>query len=150
MDRMSDRLDKHAECLDQAERRLSEVEDDQVMIWALQKEADKLLAALQAKEEYFEARSKWINLCIVGVAQSFNINNMERLEVELAEVEKQHRATSDQILLATLKAKLDEYHYLAQSEINHQGKYTVAQVYGEGERPGPTLQHCYDREGKKA
>ncbi|KAJ1216713.1 hypothetical protein NDU88_004314 [Pleurodeles waltl] len=54
-------------------------------------------------------------------------------------MEQQHRVTGDQGLLSDIKAKIDEYHEQAQHEVEHLGKYAVARIYWEGERPGATL-----------
>ncbi|KAJ1194129.1 hypothetical protein NDU88_003424 [Pleurodeles waltl] len=62
MDRMSERLYKRSEPLDMVEWRVSEAEDEQVTVTAAQKQLDKLLLTLQAKEEDLEAHSRRNNL----------------------------------------------------------------------------------------
>ncbi|KAJ1192013.1 hypothetical protein NDU88_001325 [Pleurodeles waltl] len=81
LDRLVKRIDKHAECLDQAECRLCEVEDKQVSMAALQKKADTLLIVLQAKIEDLEVLQN--NIQLVGVTESTNISNMEQFVEEL-------------------------------------------------------------------
>ncbi|KAJ1088147.1 hypothetical protein NDU88_001306 [Pleurodeles waltl] len=81
MDRMSNRLDKHAEHLDQVERRVSEGEVDHGTLATAQKKVDRLLLTLQAKAadlEALEASSCRNNVHIVGIAESTEINNMEQ------------------------------------------------------------------------
>ncbi|KAJ1107643.1 hypothetical protein NDU88_005033 [Pleurodeles waltl] len=58
MDRMTQRLAKHAEDLGIAERRVSEIEDELVLAAAAQKKMDQILLMLQAKAEDLEARSR--------------------------------------------------------------------------------------------
>ncbi|KAJ1107642.1 hypothetical protein NDU88_005032 [Pleurodeles waltl] len=74
----------------------------------------------------------------VGVHSSIR-NRLAQLDLELAELEWQHMETEERHLLASIKTKIDECHKVSQSEVNHLGKYAVARVYGEGERPGATL-----------
>ncbi|KAJ1090841.1 hypothetical protein NDU88_003969 [Pleurodeles waltl] len=77
MDRISERVSKHAERLDQLKRRVLEVEDERVSTLEIEKQLEKGLSMLQAKAEYLEARSRCNNLHIVGLAESTNIGNME-------------------------------------------------------------------------
>ncbi|KAJ1186183.1 hypothetical protein NDU88_002966 [Pleurodeles waltl] len=83
MDRMSDRLDGHAERLDQVERRVSEADDEHNMLATAQKKVDTLLHTLQAKAEDLEARSRRNNVRIVGIAEPTRIDNMDRYVEQL-------------------------------------------------------------------
>ncbi|KAJ1157387.1 hypothetical protein NDU88_010100 [Pleurodeles waltl] len=84
---MTERLDKHAEWLDQSERRVSEVEDGQVELATGHARLSKELSSFQTKVDDLEARSVRNNLCIVGVAESTAMDNMaafiERLLMQL-------------------------------------------------------------------
>ncbi|KAJ1148454.1 hypothetical protein NDU88_001289 [Pleurodeles waltl] len=77
MDRMSERLDKHAERLDHVENRVSTVEDGQKELASSHTKFNKDLRALRLKVDDMEARSRRNNLRIVGIAESTAINNME-------------------------------------------------------------------------
>ncbi|KAJ1136281.1 hypothetical protein NDU88_002698 [Pleurodeles waltl] len=77
MGRMNERLDKHAECIDAMEHRISDLEDDHTATSTSQSQMDKTLAAFHAKVEDLEARSHRNNLRIVGIAESTAIDNME-------------------------------------------------------------------------
>ncbi|KAJ1115652.1 hypothetical protein NDU88_003874 [Pleurodeles waltl] len=87
MDRMTERLEKHAECLDQSKRRVSEVEDGQTVLSAGYAKLSKELGSLHANVDNLEVRSRRNNLRIVGVTESTAIDNMEgfieRLLVQL-------------------------------------------------------------------
>ncbi|KAJ1141316.1 hypothetical protein NDU88_007649 [Pleurodeles waltl] len=87
MDRMTERLDKHAERLDQSKRCISDIEDGQLTMFSSQAKMNKALMALHTKVDDLEARSHRNNLCIVDVAESTDIDNMEgykeRLLVQL-------------------------------------------------------------------
>ncbi|KAJ1101537.1 hypothetical protein NDU88_006604 [Pleurodeles waltl] len=128
MDRMTERLDQHAERLDMAEQSVSEVEDEQLSMATEWTKMDKLLTTLQVKAEDLEARSRPNNL----------------------RIEKQHKDFGERCLPATIKSKMDEYHELAQTEVNHLGKYVVALVYCEGKHPSAivaaVLRHSWDSE----
>ncbi|KAJ1213783.1 hypothetical protein NDU88_001414 [Pleurodeles waltl] len=78
MDRMSERLAKHGERIGMVERRASEAKDKQVIMYTLQKQMDKLLQVLQVKTEDLKACLQRNNVRIVGIAESTNIDNMER------------------------------------------------------------------------
>ncbi|KAJ1153453.1 hypothetical protein NDU88_006212 [Pleurodeles waltl] len=58
MDRMSDRIDKHADHLNMAERHLSDIEDERVTSEGAQKQLERDVAALLAKAEDLEGRSR--------------------------------------------------------------------------------------------
>ncbi|KAJ1172621.1 hypothetical protein NDU88_004465 [Pleurodeles waltl] len=75
---MSECIDKHTERLDIAERCISEIEDKQVTVPATQKLMDKAMLALQSKAENLEAMSQCSSLLIVELAETMNIDNMER------------------------------------------------------------------------
>ncbi|KAJ1177437.1 hypothetical protein NDU88_002692 [Pleurodeles waltl] len=77
MDRMTQRLDKHVEWLDQSERRVSEVEDGQAELSTGHAKLSKELGSLQTKVDDLEARSRRNNLRIVGVTESTAKDNME-------------------------------------------------------------------------
>ena len=47
--------------------------------------------------------------------------------------------TASRSLLGDIKSKIDDFHDTTQREVTHIGKYAVARVYGEGERPGAIL-----------
>ncbi|KAJ1098272.1 hypothetical protein NDU88_003388 [Pleurodeles waltl] len=78
IDQMSDRLDEHAERLEQLKRKMLEAEDEHCTVETAQKNVDKLLLTLQAKAEDLEALSRRNNVRIVGIAESTQIDNMER------------------------------------------------------------------------
>ena len=85
MDRMTERLDKHTERLDMVERRVAEKE--QVSTAEAQRQVEKTLAAVQAKAEDLEARSRRNNLRILGLPESTHVTNMETfIEKLLAEI----------------------------------------------------------------
>ena len=44
--------------------------------------------------------------------------------------------TAEQDFLGEISAKVKEYHKVAQSVLNHRGKYATASVYGDGEHLG--------------
>ncbi|KAJ1131764.1 hypothetical protein NDU88_010097 [Pleurodeles waltl] len=77
MDRMSERLHKYAECLDAAERRISEVDVDHNTVASAQSKMDKTTATLQAKVDDLEACSRRSNIRVVSIAESTAIDNME-------------------------------------------------------------------------
>ncbi|KAJ1164667.1 hypothetical protein NDU88_005101 [Pleurodeles waltl] len=60
-------------------------------------------------------------------------------ESDLAALEQAHVTTADVALLGHVCKKLEEYNEFAQDEVTHLGKYAVATVYGEGERPSAVL-----------
>ncbi|KAJ1113585.1 hypothetical protein NDU88_001827 [Pleurodeles waltl] len=72
---MTERLDKHADCLDGAERRISEFEDVQA--------GGETAHMLQAHAEDLKVQSRRNNLRIVGVIESTRIDNMERFVEQL-------------------------------------------------------------------
>ncbi|KAJ1180376.1 hypothetical protein NDU88_005597 [Pleurodeles waltl] len=76
-DRMTERLDKHADHLNGVERRISKIEDVQADGEVERKKMDMQLATLQARAEDFEERSRRNNLRIVGIAEGTRIENME-------------------------------------------------------------------------
>ncbi|KAJ1083176.1 hypothetical protein NDU88_003336 [Pleurodeles waltl] len=80
---MLDRLEKHAVRLALVERRVSEAEEEHRMLAIVQKKVDRLLLTLQAKVEDLEARSHRNNVRIVGIAESTQIDNMERYMEQL-------------------------------------------------------------------
>ncbi|KAJ1137577.1 hypothetical protein NDU88_003975 [Pleurodeles waltl] len=84
---MTEHLNKHAEHLDQSERRVSEVEDGQTQLATSHVKLNKELNSLRLKVDDLEARSRRNNLRTVGVAESTTIDNMEgfieRLLVQL-------------------------------------------------------------------
>ncbi|KAJ1154894.1 hypothetical protein NDU88_007637 [Pleurodeles waltl] len=77
MDRMSGRLDKHAERLDNVEHRVSETEAEQAAVSTAHEKMDNLLLTLQAKIEDLEACSWRNNLRIVGTVETTNNDNAE-------------------------------------------------------------------------
>ncbi|KAJ1118188.1 hypothetical protein NDU88_006383 [Pleurodeles waltl] len=77
MDRMTERLGKHAEHLDQSDRRVSVVEDGQTELATSQLKLNKELTSLCLKVDDLEACSRRNNLRIVGIAESSAIDNME-------------------------------------------------------------------------
>ncbi|KAJ1203806.1 hypothetical protein NDU88_007587 [Pleurodeles waltl] len=76
-DRMTERLDKHAEHLDQSERRVLGVEDGQMQLATSYVKLNKEVHSLHLKVDDLQARSWRNNLRIVGVAESTAIDNME-------------------------------------------------------------------------
>ncbi|KAJ1101689.1 hypothetical protein NDU88_006754 [Pleurodeles waltl] len=70
-------MDRHGKWLDKLERRISEVEDGQSTMSSGQAKMGKELVALQTEVDDLEARSLRNNLCIVDVAESTAIDNME-------------------------------------------------------------------------
>ncbi|KAJ1160729.1 hypothetical protein NDU88_001222 [Pleurodeles waltl] len=77
MDRMTERLDNQVELVDEAERRISAVEDKCNNVSQAQTQADRTVAALRAKVEDLEARSRRSNIRVVGITESTAIDNME-------------------------------------------------------------------------
>ncbi|KAJ1104091.1 hypothetical protein NDU88_001506 [Pleurodeles waltl] len=77
MDRMTERLDKHVEHLDQSDRRVTEVEDGQMELATSQVKLNKDLSSLRLKVDDLKAHSRRNNLRIVGIAESTAIDNME-------------------------------------------------------------------------
>ncbi|KAJ1165774.1 hypothetical protein NDU88_006191 [Pleurodeles waltl] len=75
---MLDRLDKHAERLDQVKRRVSEAEGEHGALVTAHKKVHILLLTLQAKAEDLEARSHRNNVRTTGIAKSTRIDNMGR------------------------------------------------------------------------
>ncbi|KAJ1099706.1 hypothetical protein NDU88_004805 [Pleurodeles waltl] len=71
---MTEHLDKHVGCLDATECWISEAEDGHATVMKAQTKMDKLLLALQAKVEAWEARSRRNNIHKV---ESTDIDNME-------------------------------------------------------------------------
>ncbi|KAJ1203531.1 hypothetical protein NDU88_007316 [Pleurodeles waltl] len=145
MDRMTERLNKHGDWLDQS---------------SSQAKMNKALMALQTKVDDLEARSHRNNLRIVGVAESTDIDIMEgyierlldqllgcvtfserfaHLEKELAQLEQEHLLTADRHVLCRIHTKLVEFQDTALTEVQHMGTYATAHIYGEAERPGAVL-----------
>ncbi|KAJ1211599.1 hypothetical protein NDU88_006957 [Pleurodeles waltl] len=83
MDRVSDRLYKHAERLDQVEQRVSAAEHEQSTLATAQKKVDRLPLMLQANAEDLEVRSCRNNVRVVDVAESTRVDNMERYVQQL-------------------------------------------------------------------
>ncbi|KAJ1084137.1 hypothetical protein NDU88_004290 [Pleurodeles waltl] len=77
MDRMSEHLNKQAERLDQAERWVSAVEDGQTALATGQLKVSTELGTLRHKMDDLESHSQRNKLCIVGIAESTSIANME-------------------------------------------------------------------------
>ncbi|KAJ1119718.1 hypothetical protein NDU88_007903 [Pleurodeles waltl] len=78
MDIIYEWLDKQVECVDEAERRISAVEDDYNEISQTKtKKTDRIVTALREKVEDLEVRSRSSNIRVVGIAESRAIDNME-------------------------------------------------------------------------
>ncbi|KAJ1152503.1 hypothetical protein NDU88_005278 [Pleurodeles waltl] len=54
---------------------------------------------------------------------------------------QEHRDTADVRTLGHIRTKVQEFQETAVSEVRHMGKYAVARVYGEGDRPGRVLEN---------
>ncbi|KAJ1118483.1 hypothetical protein NDU88_006674 [Pleurodeles waltl] len=96
-DRMTGHLDKHVERLDQSE--VEEVEDGQTQLAASHVKINKEVHTLRLKVDDLEAGSRRKNLCIMGVAETTAIDNMEGLIESLLvqEVRRQFIAGKKQL-----------------------------------------------------
>ncbi|KAJ1160416.1 hypothetical protein NDU88_000918 [Pleurodeles waltl] len=74
---MTECLDKHAEHLDQSDRRVFEVDVGQTELAISQVKLNKKLSSLCLKVEDLKARSRSNNLRIVGIIETTTIDNME-------------------------------------------------------------------------
>ncbi|KAJ1114842.1 hypothetical protein NDU88_003072 [Pleurodeles waltl] len=151
MDRMTEHLDKHAECLDQSERRVSEVEDGQTQLATSHVKLNKELNSLHLKIhkgsvasvgvvwETFKVYIRGITIAKhAWVLKSFR-GCLQLLEQDLAQLEQNHQTSADNQTLGHMHAKLLEIQDTALAEIQHLEKYATACVYGEGERPSSVL-----------
>lgn len=80
MDRMSERLDKHAEQIDMTERRVTKVAEAQSETDLIKKQMAKALMTLQDKAEDLEARSRRSNIRITDFPESTSMGNMEQFK----------------------------------------------------------------------
>ncbi|KAJ1144000.1 hypothetical protein NDU88_010302 [Pleurodeles waltl] len=77
MDRMTERLDKQVEHVDEADRRISAVECKCNNVLQAQTQEDRTVAELRAKVEDLEVCSCRSNIQVVGIAESTAVKNME-------------------------------------------------------------------------
>ncbi|KAJ1157143.1 hypothetical protein NDU88_009858 [Pleurodeles waltl] len=77
MARMSQRIDEQAECLDMAERRITDIKDKWAASAKTERQLEKSISALQAKVKELEGHSQWNHLCIISLVESSAIGKME-------------------------------------------------------------------------
>ncbi|KAJ1187115.1 hypothetical protein NDU88_003894 [Pleurodeles waltl] len=70
---------------------------------------------------------------------SLDRRQLQQLESDLSQLERDHSDTADARILGHVHTKIQEYQETAHTEIQHLGKYITARVYGEGDRPGAVL-----------
>ncbi|KAJ1138138.1 hypothetical protein NDU88_004529 [Pleurodeles waltl] len=103
---MSERLEKQTERVDQVERHVSSVEDEQTALATGQLKVNTELDILKHKIDYLESRSPRNNLRIVGLAESTSIVQDARKQFLLGK--KQLRALQlDYRMLYPAKLRLD-------------------------------------------